>query len=504
MRGKVKEDKMSMKPQYETYRYIGETCRLHSQSVVECRLPGSEISSILAVYAKAIPADNECRDGEVHYGGKVLLSVVYEDGDKKICRAERGAEFFHKADGGAVTPACFAKISLSAENINWRREGSGLYISVVVDADICVYGNKQIEYLAGGEEMIVKKEVVGVYKTVCVSGETEGEDEFASDQVGDILLHSENAIVTRVSVGAGELEIEGEIVLNICVLKSDDAVSSYERITPFKMQIPSEEAFGHISASARISVKSAHLSVTVDEEKGKSKILFSYALLADCHLHIRDEIYAVSDAFSTEKEIFLKKAKGDSRYLIGTAKCVERVEGIVAINPQPEGEVSLQSAVLPRAEIVCRKTETGMEAEGAVLAEVLFLGADGSRRSANLTLPFLFPIDVSGEVAEADCVVCGLNLRRKKNGETEAEATLKISLRGYEQKTWEYIFETVEGETLEKSDGAFSVFMPRAGEDLWQVAKRLGCSPEEVQKHNPELKFPLAEGARIFVYRQIK
>ena len=67
---------MSVKPQYETYRYVGEICRLRSQSIVECRLPGSEISAILAVYAKAVPADCTCADGEVHYNGKLLLIKV--------------------------------------------------------------------------------------------------------------------------------------------------------------------------------------------------------------------------------------------------------------------------------------------------------------------------------------------------------------------------------------------------------------------------------------------
>lgn len=155
-----------IKPQFETYRYVGEICRLHSQSIVECRLPGSEISSILAVHATATPADSVCADGEVQYGGKMLLCIVYEDGDKKICRAERGAEFFHKAEGADVTPACFAKTAFSCENVTWRREGSGLYVSVVVDADIAVYGNKQMEYLTGGDGLIVKKDLARVYKTV--------------------------------------------------------------------------------------------------------------------------------------------------------------------------------------------------------------------------------------------------------------------------------------------------------------------------------------------------
>ena len=72
---------MSVKPRFETYRYVGEICRLRAQSVVECRLPGSEINSILAVYAKAVATENGCADGEVRYNGKLLLCVVYEDAD---------------------------------------------------------------------------------------------------------------------------------------------------------------------------------------------------------------------------------------------------------------------------------------------------------------------------------------------------------------------------------------------------------------------------------------
>lgn len=493
-----------MKPQYENHRYVGEICRLHSQSIVECRLPGSEISGILAIYAKAVPVDCTCTDGEVQYGGKVLLNIVYEDGERKICRAERGAEFFHKAEGGSVSPACFAKVALSAENVSYRREGSGLYISVIVDAQSTVYGSKQIEYLDGGEGIIVKKEPIAVCKTLCVSGETESEDEFETDYVGDVLLHSEKAVVNRVSAAAGQIELEGELNLNICVLKSDESVCSYERLIPFKMQVPCDEAFGRVTASAKVDVKSAYLTAGTDEEKGKSKILFTYCLAADCYVSVKEEFPVVCDAFSCEAELLLKKTKDGGRYLTNHTKCTERVSGVAALSPEIDGEYTLQAAVLPRAEIVCRKGERGFEAEGAVLAEVLLKGVDGGYRAVSLTLPFLFPVEADGDVVEAEAVVCGLNVRRKKSGETEAEATLKICLRTYEEREWEYVSETVEGEKYVENDSAFSVFLPRAGEDLWQVAKRLGCAPEDVQKSNPELEFPVKEGKRIFIYRQIE
>lgn len=499
-----KEVTISMKPQFDTYRYVGEVCRLHGQSIVECRLPGSEISSILAVQAKAVPTECVCADGEVQYGGKVFLSVVYEDGDKKICRVERGAEFFHKADGGAVTPACFAKAALSADSVNWRREGSGLYVSIIVNAELFVYGGKQMEYLSGGEGLICKRGALSVCKTVCVSGETEGEDEFDSDYVGDILLHSETAIANHVSANAGQIEIEGELALNICVLKSDDAVCSYERLLPFRMQVPCDEAFGHIKAGARMQVKSAHLTASTDEEKGKCHIVFSYCLSADCHLHIQEEISAVEDAFSLDGEVLLKSAKDGGRYLTNQLKCTERVNGVAALSPAIEGEYTLQAAVLPRAEIVCKKGERSMEAEGAVYADVLLCGADGTHRKAELSLPFVFPIETEGDFAEVDCIVCGLNVRRKKSGETEAEATLKLCVRSYEEREWAYVSEAIEGEKCDKEESAFSVFLPKAGEDLWGLAKRLNCAPEELKKSNPDLTFPLAEGQRIFVYRRIE
>ena len=434
----------------------------------------------------------------------MLLCVVYEDGDKKVCRAERGAEFFHKAEGAFIAPSCFAKTSLSTENVTWRREGSGLYISIVVDADIIVYGAKQMEYLMGGDGMIVKKGTVGIYKTVSVSGETEDEDEFDTDYVGDILMHSETAVVNRVNVSGGQIDLEGELNLNICVLKSDDSVCSYERLIPFKMSIPSEEAFGKVTAGARVFVKSARLSAGTDEEKGASHIVLSYSLAAECYLVIRDEISVVEDGFSLSSEMSLKKQNEGGMYLTNQSKGAERVSGAAVLSPEIDGEYTLQAAVLPRAEIAIKKGERSMEAEGAVLAEVLLCGTDGTHRSATLTLPFVFSVDVNGDRVEADCMVCGLNVRRKKSGETEAEATLKLTFRSFEERSWTYISEMTEGEEYPDNDSGFSVFMTEAGEDLWQVSKRLSCAPEDLKKSNPNLEFPLKEGERIFVYRQIK
>ena len=270
------------------------------------------------------------------------------------------------------------------------------------------------------------------------------------------------------------------------------------------MQIPCDEAYGEVSVGARMSVKAAHLTASVDEEKGKCKMVLTYALSADCFLYIKEELCTVFDAFSPKQEILLKTQKDGGRYLTNTIKCTERIGGFAALSPILDGEFSLQAALLPRVEISCRKTENGFDAEGVMFAEVLFCSADGAHKSATLSLPFVFPLNIDGEYAEADGLVCGLNIRRQKNGETDAEATLKLTVRTYQEGEWSYICEATEGEEYAAETSAFSVYIPKAGEELWSLAKRLRCSPESLKEGNPHLQFPLRGDERIFVYRQIK
>ena len=120
-------------------------------------------------------------------------------------------------------------------------------------------------------------------------------------------------------------------------------------------------------------------------------------------------------------------------------------------------------------------------------------------------MPVAFPVDTEcGDEVKAEAVVYGLNVKRRKSGETEAEATLKLCLKGYTEGAWEYIDEVREGEKIEETDSAFSVFIPCAGESKWELAKRLRCTIEELEKSNPDLEFPICEGERIYVYRQVK
>ncbi len=491
-----------MKTQYDTYTYTSELCRLKSQSIVECRLPGSEIVSVLQTQAKTVALTCECADGEVKYSGKLLLSIVYEDMEKKICRIERGAEFYHKAEDATITPACFAKVDFCAENITTRREGTGLYVSVVVGADINVYGTRTREFLIGGNDLVVKKKAMSMVKIFCVDGEVETEDEFDTDYVGDILLHNERAILSSVTAKAGQIDVNGEIRLNFCVLKRDNNLYSYERFIPFALQIPCEEAFGNIGVGARCGVSDITINATCDEERGVSRINVSVVVGAECTVYVKEEILVVDDAFSLDREISLEKQKCGGRYLTNCKRMVEQVGGEAALSNGNGADGALIVAFAPRAEITCKKTENGGEMEGVLEADILIKGEDGGYKKNSLSLPFLFPIGEMGDEAEAEAVVSGLSVRKKSDGSVVAEATLKLCVKMYKNLQDEYVCQVTDGEEYPKTQSAFQIFALRESEDLWQVAKRLKKRPEEVEKCNPDLHFPVKKGEKIYIYTQ--
>ena len=99
-------------------------------------------------------------------------------------------------------------------------------------------------------------------------------------------------------------------------------------------------------------------------------------------------------------------------------------------------------------------------------------------------------------------VVCGMSVRQKREGEAEVDATLKITVESYETQTANYISSVEEGERIKPKDCAFSIFLPREGDSLWEIAKALKKPPEEVEADNPSLAFPVKKGERIIVYRQ--
>jgi hypothetical protein len=128
----------------------------------------------------------------------------------------------------------------------------------------------------------------------------------------------------------------------------------------------------------------------------------------------------------------------------------------------------------------------------------------GELKNTEICLPFAITLNDINVWDDIQVVVCGMSVRQREEGICEGEGVVKVFISSFERVESVYLSNAAEGDKYEQNDSAISVYIPLAGDTLWQTAKKLRRSPESIEKINSELKFPLCGNERIVVYRNKK
>ncbi len=456
---------MAIKTQTETFRGYGKLFSLAAQTALECRFPEA---SVLTAHVRVHLSGTEAGNGEVRYYGRAHFSIVYEDADRHVCRAEKGVEFSAIAKDARIVPACAVRAQPAVENVAVRREGASIFVTALIGTDISVFGEQTFDYLAGGE-LVCRRDPVNFFCAHLADGATEVEDDFDVGMIGDILQHAETVHLSAVTCTAGMLHAEGEVFVGLLALRR-----------------------------VAVSVPEIALNADADEEKG-TRIHATLSLRASGVIYEQVAVSGVTDAFSRTNRILLTYAENESEGAGETSQLTERISGRAALSSAINFSDTLQAIVLQRAEANIMRGNNGIHVEGVAMATLLVQGADG-RRAIELSLPFSIPVQASD--ARVDVLVCGMSARQKEEGCIDAEATLKLTLTERIHAAARLVAQVQEGEPVPVNDCAVSVYVPRAGDGLWELSKRLGKSPEEVTESNPDLEFPIREGQRVVIYRK--
>ena len=496
---------MEITPSYAAYEYTAVCARLRSQSIVECRMADWAQNRPLAVNPSVLLGSVEVHNGEVRYGGKLYFSVVARAADGAVISAECGAEFSHKAECAEAAPACLADVRLFVEKTETRQDGRALILSAIVTAEIELLAPAQLNYLSGGEGVVCDLRPARLVRRYPCTGSTEFEEEFDTDYVGDVLAHSEQAGLTRVVAGTGVLDVSGEVCLCVLAKRAGESEAvSYERLIPFRAEIPCDEAAAGMACRARVQIGSVHLSASCDEEKGRCRILASVSVRIDGCVYGAEEVLLPADAFCPGHACRLSRTRLSFEEPLCAFTSVERVCGTAALGGKVDFSCALQAAALCRAEAAASVAEGEITVEG-VLDTIVFYREGEEENSLPVSLPFSFPIRTdrakAGGKAQVTAVACGVTVRQKTEGELEAEGTLRLFVTLYGETQAECVCELLAGDA-EAEGAAIRVYVPAAGDTLWDTAKKLGMPPEAVTEREPSLSFPLSGKERIVLYRR--
>ncbi len=486
---------MSVNVQEQTGTYTRRVAEANAQSIVEIKFSAQEAGEAVAIEPQISLNSCEVSSGRFNYGGRLVCTLVYSDGEGKLCRVQKGAEFSHYIDDDKFVPAQRGECTLKCESSRIKREGSSWIVSVVVGAEIAVYDETQRSFVSAIDGAVCRTEPAKLYSMVNFSGESEVDDDFEC-VAADVLVPSAKALVLDCNVRSGVVEISGEIALTLLAVRDNSPVC-LDRVIPFKCEISCDEALLARRAFCRAEVKSLNVNCKVNEEKAKCNVEFNAVLSFEGRFYEEEEVSLVADAFGLTQTIGLTYSEETADVNDSIKVYSERVNGACAAKAKLDYTCAFLAAALPKAEF--SRTAEGIE--GSITATLLYEQA-GEIHSAEVNMPFAVTLSgLSENCSEINVAVCGMSLRQRAEGECEAEASLKITAADCERKCVKYVTSVTEGEPVTRSDSAISVYIPTAGDGLWETAKRLCESPDNIQKTNPDLKFPLTGKERLIIYR---
>ncbi|MDE7396051.1 MAG: hypothetical protein K2M95_08060, partial [Clostridiales bacterium] len=134
----------------------------------------------------------------------------------------------------------------------------------------------------------------------------------------------------------------------------------------------------------------------------------------------------------------------------------------------------------------------------------VYVSEEGQKASAAVELPF--SITVSAPLKEGDEVrahgcVTGVEVKVRRSGELDVKADVVVEYDSYRVES-KYVIESIAiGDEHSLPSGAVSIHIARKGETLWEAAKALGTTPENVLLQNPDLTLPCSGGERVLTYR---
>jgi len=209
------------------------------------------------------------------------------------------------------------------------------------------------------------------------------------------------------------------------------------------------------------------------------------------------ELHSSTSSFVTQKQkfenVFNEKIDGN----IVLAEDSARIDRVLA---------TMSSLVVTNSNIV----EDGIQATGTMYTNVVYQLDDdtGSIGSVLAELPFDIILKVD-EISKEDEVnlsvaITEIEARNKRAKEIDILADVSFFVTINEDDTNAILSDISLGDLRTTDVSAMGIYFVNEANDIWDIAKYLLVSPEEILKQNPTLEFPINKPTKVTLYREQK
>lgn len=337
--------------------------------------------------------------------------------------------------------------------------------------------------------------------------------EFANDieineGISKVLSVTPSVSLEKVTLNNDFAMVSGNVFVDMCYLTNEEApkARSYTTNLDFSFEI----AFSGLNTSSYVQsdifINSSDIRVTSNLDLDKAVINLVLPITYNGYVFEPHILDLVADVYSTTNELNITSSSVTSLLPRETLTTMDKINGSVMI------EDSFVDEILGNCCNYVTVTSSFVEddfvvVEGIASTTVLYFNKEeNTKNSIIVEIPFSTRLKgenvEEGYVPIVSCVVSDILTKCKRGQEIEVFAKLYIYANTYTNATSAVISNITVGEEIAPSPCALKIYIVKEGESLWDVAKELNTSVDNILVQNPNLVLPLQGGERIYIYYQ--
>ncbi len=467
-----------------------------------CVIPVENGQRVLGVSARSKITGCETLDNELRVSVKTTFRAVKCDEENNYFSDTVDCESVHTISREGITPS--SKVCVDANVTECEKVYDNPYkVSATVEITGWFIKVEEITFLnPSNEELFCKTEKSAIENVVPLCDNTLNltfTDE-ARMPIAKILDYSGNVTIDGVYPSSGTYRVEGDLILRIVAVTDNGQFITQSFSHPFS----SESAEENITSDMRLDAEGKLKSLTFTVTESDKRIVVCDAVVKICGVALEEkEVEKTVDAYSVKNEIEIKSEKKT----VNSHFCMRSVREKATATLSANGGVSEILAVMtPCVSTNGSISDNGINAEGVISVAVIYLDENGQARSLVGEIPFLSNLggDYPCETVFApEVAVTALGARPRGSSDVEITAELLVTVRGAKSKEITVISDVAIGNAKEEDDFAVSLYIVKAGETLWEVAKELNCDEKTLIEQNPDLPSPLTAGEKILLYKYL-
>lgn len=386
---------------------------------------------------------------------------------------------------------------------------AGEMIKVQSVVNIKIFGilAAKSECISDTEENIICKKVEVSTQTLTNISEQAIELEESFDTgctVDKILYQDVSAMINSTKTMDGKCLVSGNICGNLCYL-SEGVVTSKNFNTPFSEELTCEGMTENDKAN--VFVKNCECKIVLTGMEGENVILMQTKVVVRIDCFRIENRQIVTDAFLSDFEIETEEEKCEFGIQDKTYNLFDKIVGSAEIGDDMIGVSKVICTSLSRNILVNTYYDDGkIIVEGVLAVNVVYLTVEDNPQSILIELPYSLQFD---EVIEgndkklfAEAIVDNLFAKVKRDREFEVTANISITINSISCKKCKAIKNIVLTDIKKGNGFSIVVYNCQEGDTLWDVAKAIGTTEENIAMQNCNLDENLA-GKKIVYYRQI-